>query len=352
VRQLPLEVSPQGIPKGSLKSLACIEPYWSTPYSWNAAYPERADFYKPVSWYIMGRKTHASRLLTFISREVPDLLKPAYNFSGISLIQLGEMAVNMWLRTRKAVNDLINNFSIPVLSTNIMATLEEGGQGGDGLLARVQAFTFTRNNQSVAVVDKDSEELKFAEATLASLDKLQAQSQEHMAACWHTPLIKIFGLTPAGLGATGEGEIQVWYDWINASQVQLFEPHLYVLLKAIQCDLFGEIDDDLVIHWVTLDEPTQKELSEIRKSDADMDVGYINAGVVSPDEARGRLQSDPDSGYSNLTGLAPEPEAFEMPPEPGAGEDPDVELPEPAPSSPPSVRKRTAALPIRARTKD
>ena len=307
-RQLPLDVSPAGIKRGSLKSISCIEPYWSTPYSWNAAYPERDDFYRPVSWYIMGRKTHSTRLLTFIAREVPDLLKPAYNFSGISLLQLGEMSVNMWLRTRKAVNDLINNFSIPVLSTDLAATLEEGGAPGGGLMARVQSFTAMRNNQAVAVINKDTETLAFAEATLASLDKLQAQSQEHMAACWHTPLIKLFGTVPAGLNATGEGEIQVWYDWINAQQVQFFEPHMHTLLRVIQCDLFGEIDDDLVIHWVTLDEPTQKELSEIRKSDADMDVGYINSGVVSPDEVRGRLQSDPDSGYSNLSGPAPEPE--------------------------------------------
>ena len=312
-RQLPLEVTPQGIRKGSLKSIQCIEPYWSTPYSWNAMYPERPDFYTPTSWYIMGRKTHASRLLTFIGREVPDLLKPAYNFGGISLTQLLEPYVNAWLRTRNAVNNLINNFSIPVLHTDLMATLEDGAPDASGLLTRLKAFTLTRNNQSIAAIQKDEELLEFAEASLASLDKLQAQSQEHMAAPAHIPLVKLFGVVPTGLNATGEGEIQVWYDWIAALQVHFFEPHLYKLLRVIQLHLYGAIDDDLVIHWVTLDEPTQKELSEIRKSDADMDTGYINAGVISPDEARARLQSDPDSGYTNLTGNAPEPEE---PPEP------------------------------------
>ncbi len=328
-RQLPLEISPKGIAVGSLKSIQAFEPYWSTPYSWNSQYPERSDFYKPTSWYIMGRKTHSDRILTFIGREVPDLLKPAYNFSGISMIQLGEMSVNMWLRTRKAVNDLINNFSIPVLSTDLGATLEEGGEPGSGLLARLQAFTVTRNNQSIAAVNKDTEELKFAEATLASLDKLQAQSQEHMAAVWGIPLVKLTGITPSGLNASSEGEITVWYDRVGAMQVRILQPNLEILLKAIQCSLFGEIDDDIVIHWVTMAEPTGKELSEIRKSDADMDTGYINAGVISPDEARVRLQGDANSGYSNLSGPAPEPE-----PDPGI--DPETGLPMADPNAPPA----------------
>jgi phage-related protein (TIGR01555 family) len=309
-RQLPLDLSPAGIKKGSLVSLACIEPYWSTPFSWNAMYPERADFYKPQSWYIMGRKTHSSRLLTFIGREVPDLLKPAYNFGGISLSQLMQPYVNMWLRTRKAVNDLVNNFSITMLATNMAATLEEG-QSVDsptGLLARLALFTQSRNNQGVGAIDKDSEEILQVNTPLSGLSELQAQSQEHMAAPGHIPLIKMFGVTPTGLNATGEGEIKVWYDWIAAFQAKFFGPHYDVLLKAVQLDLFGAIDDDIAYQWVPLDEPTQKELAEIRKSDADAGTAYINAGVISPDEERERLQDDPQSGYNNLSGPAPEPE--------------------------------------------
>jgi phage-related protein (TIGR01555 family) len=306
-RQKPLMIDDKGgVGRDSVKNLQVIEAYWTTPYSYNADRPEQADFYIPQSWYVMGRKTHTTRLLSFVGREVPDLLKPAYNFGGISLIQLLELTVNMWLRTRKSVNDLINVFSMVTLSTDMNATL--AGGNGDDVVSRTTLFTKFRSNLGLLLLNKDTEELNQQAVPLGTLDKLQAQSQEHMAAVSHIPLIKLFGVVPTGLNATGEGEIQVWYDFVRAYQENLFGPNLDIVLKLAQLDLFGAIDETIAYEWVSLDEPTAKELSEMRKADSERDTGYVNAGIVSPDEVREKLQLDPESGYSNLSGPAPEPE--------------------------------------------
>ena len=311
-RQKPLMIdNGGGIAKGTLKDLTVIEPYWTTPFSYNASFPERADFYVPQSWYVMGRKTHATRLLQFVSREVPDLLKPAYNFGGISMTQLMEPYVNAWLRTRKSVNDLINIFSIVTLATDMNATLQ-GGNGED-VIRRAQMFTTMRDNKALLLINKNTEELAVNDASLGSLDKLQAQAQEHMAAPCHIPLIKLFGVVPTGLNATGEGEIQVWYDFVKACQENLFGPQMDTVLKLVQLDLFGSIDDNIGYEWVALDEPTAKEKAEERKSNADEASVYLQNGVVDPDEVRERLQRDPTSGWDNLQGPAPEPPEPEEP---------------------------------------
>lgn len=308
-RQKPLMISDNGgIKQGTLCSIQVIEPYWSTPYSWNATHPEKEDFYIPQSWYIMGRKTHTSRLLTFISREVPDLLKPAYNFGGISLSQLMEPYVNAWLRTRKSVNDLISIFSITTLATDLSTTLADGLSDVGGMVSRATAFTKFRDNRGVSLINKETEEIAQVNTPLSGLDKLQAQSQEHMAAPCHIPLVKLFGVVPTGLNATSEGEIQVWYDYVHALQENVFGPQMVIMLNAVQLDLFGSIDEDIYAQWVQLDEPTAKELSEIRASDATAGAGYIAAGVIAPEEERERLQNDPLSGYDNLNGPAPEPQ--------------------------------------------
>lgn len=313
-RQLPL----QEIAKGSLLGFRSVEPYWVTPYAWNATHPERPDFYKPSSWFVLGRKTHATRLLTFIFREVPDLLKPAYSFGGISMTQLEMPYVNRWLRTAKNVNDLINIFSIVTLSTDLAAMLQAPIDSPKSLLNRVKAFTQTRDNRGMMIINKGTEELTTQNVPLSSLDKLQAQAQEHMAAPARRPLIKMFGITPTGLNATAEPELRVDNDYVHAMQESGFTRHMQIVLKLIQMHLYGTIEDDLAWEWLNLYEPSGKEKAEIRKSDTDRDTALIEKNVVSPDEVRNRLRLDPESGYDGLEGDAPEPQEWSG----GMGDDP------------------------------
>lgn len=307
INQLPLVVDSATIKKGTLRGFKVVEPIWTTPYNYNSTDPTRPDFYKPRAWFMIGRRVHASRLLTFISREVPDILKPAYNFGGLSLSQLMEPYVFQWLRTRNSVSDLIHNFSVMVLKTDMNAVLQGDDGAGQGLMDRAKLFTQTRDNQGLMLIDKNREEMQEIHATLASLDKLQAQAQEHMAAPSHVPLVKLTGITPAGLNANSEGEIQVWYDWIRSLQIFFYGPHLKHVLDIIQLDEFGEIDEAIGFEFVPLSTPTVKELSEIRKADAETDGIYIDRGVISPDESRERVSADPNSGFNNLSGPAPGP---------------------------------------------
>ena len=126
--ELPLIT--EAVEKGSLERLINIEPMWTTPLVWNAIDPTLPDFYKPTSWMVLGRETHQSRLLRFISHECPDILKPAFNFGGVSLSQLIEPYVERWLKTVGSVNKLISNFSIINLQIDMSAVLEGGPDAG------------------------------------------------------------------------------------------------------------------------------------------------------------------------------------------------------------------------------
>lgn len=298
-RSTPLILDPRTVARGSLKRIAAVEPMWTTPSAYNTIDPAAPDFYRPPKWYMIGQEVHASRLMTVITRPVPDMLKPAYNFGGISLSQLAEPYVDNWLRTRQSVSDLLNNFSITALATSMDGVLSEGDDGSD-IIARAELFTKTRSNKGLMLLDKEREELVQVNVPLSGLHELQAQSQEHMCSVSRTPAIILTGISPSGLNASSDGEIRVFYDWIAAQQTAHYRASIETILKVVQLSEFGEIDPDIGFEFVPLYQMTPKEEAEIREANSRAAVAYIGAGVLDPSEERERLASDPASGYQGL----------------------------------------------------
>jgi phage-related protein (TIGR01555 family) len=296
--RIALVESKAKVGKGMLKAIRVIEPLWTYPNQYNSNDPLKPNFFKPQSWFVLGKEVHDSRLLTFVSRPVPDLLKPSYAFGGLSLSQIAKPYVDNWLRTRQSVSDLLHSFSVTGLKTNMAAVLNGGG--AEHLFKRAQLFNQMRDNRSLMLVDKDSEELFNISTPLGSLDKLQAQAQEHMAAVTGIPLVILLGITPTGLNASSEGELTAFYAWVLAQQEALFTPLLSKLINIIQLSLYGEIDPEIGFKYQPLQPLDELEQANVRKVEADTDIELIGAGVITPQESRVRLASQEDSPYSSL----------------------------------------------------
>lgn len=296
---LPLVLAPQTVKQGALTSFTPVEAMWTSPSAYNAIDPTAPDFYKPRQWFLLGKEVHASRLLTIITRPLPDMLKPAYNFSGMSLSQLAEPYVNNWLRTRQSVSDLINNFSITILATNMSQVLQ-GDCDGTDVFSRADFFTLTRSNRGLMLVDKDNEEISQVNTPLSGLHELQAQSQEHMCSVSRIPAMILTGISPSGLNASSEGEIRSFYDWVSSQQETFYKPPLWICIQLLMLHLWGEIDPTITFEFNPLWQVSAKEQSDIRVNNANADAVYLDRSVVSPEETRDRLAKDPDSGYSGI----------------------------------------------------
>ena len=298
-RTTPLILDPRTIAKGSLERVVPVEAIWTTPAGYNALDPAAPDFYKPSSWFMLGQQVHASRLMTVVTRPLPDILKPAFNFAGMSLSQLAEPYVDNWLRTRQSVADLINNFSITALATSMDQVLQGDDDGAD-VFARAELFTRTRSNKGLMLLDKEREEIVQVNTPLSGLHELQAQSQEHMCSVSRMPAIVLTGISPSGLNASSDGEVRIFYDWVAAQQEAHWREPLEVILKAVQLSLFGEIDPDIGLAFIPLYQMTPAEEADIRGKDGVTDCAYVAAGILDPSEVRDRLAKDPNSGYMGL----------------------------------------------------
>nr|WP_233287069.1 DUF1073 domain-containing protein [Bradyrhizobium oropedii] len=283
--------------RGDLKRLAIVEPMWTYPTSYNSNNPLRPDWYNPQMWFVMDREVHISRLLRFVGREVPDALKPAYSFGGLSLTQMAKPYVENFLNIRQSVADIVQAFSVFVLSTNLGETLTPGGEG---LFRRADLFNSLRDNRGLMMIDAESEDFQNVAAPLSSLDQLQAQAQEHMASVSRIPLVKLLGTTPHGLNATAEPELRAFYDHIHAYQKKFFSPNLDRVFRFAQINIWGKVDPDISYVYEPLWEMDEKGQAEVRKTNAETAQIHIDSGVISPEEERNRITADPGTQYPGL----------------------------------------------------
>ena len=101
-----------------LIDIRVVEPWLFAPSQVNFANPLESDYMKPKSWYVTGAgMVHNSRLLTFEFFEVTDLIKPLYNFMGISLCQLMLDKVKSADSIRQSLSDMFLRFRTTVIKT-------------------------------------------------------------------------------------------------------------------------------------------------------------------------------------------------------------------------------------------
>ncbi len=285
------------IGKSSIKRLTVLEPTWVYPNLYNANNPIDPTFYKPTSWFSMGTEINSSRICTIVLRELPDILKPAYAFAGMSLSQLMKPYIDNWLRTRQSVSDLIHSYTVWTLKCDMNQILMDGG--AQSFYNRMSLFNLARDNHGLNAIDMATEDFANISVPLSGLDKLQAQAQEQICSASSLPLVYATGITPSGLNATSEGEIEVFQDTIGATQ-EMLTPSISKIMNVVMLSLFGEIDDDIQFIWEPLKIVTEKEKGEIRKFEAETDVAMIDVGVLTPEEVRQRIAQEEDSLYPGL----------------------------------------------------
>ena len=142
-----------------------------------------------------------------------------------------------------------------------------------------------------------------------------------MAAPTHLPLVVLTGITPSGLNASSEGEIEVYHDWNRSEQNAVMRDNVQTVLELVQMDLYGKVDPAITFDFKPIKQITGRARAEIKNYEATAATAYVDMGALRPEEVREKLARDPDSGYESIDiNDVPEP-----PDEQGEGESDDDE---------------------------
>lgn len=296
--KLPLGADADTFKKGALKGFKLIEPVYIAPGRYSCFNPIDKDYFVPQSWLINGREVHASRFLYFAEDKPPTLLLPAYNFFGIPLAQIVSENVKQFSECNAAASRLLQKFSCTVFATDMQELLT--GRDGENIRRRVQYFSQNRDNDGVMTIDKEAESIMDISTPIGGVTEIARQQMEIVAAMFGEPAVKLWGISPGGFNATGESDMKNHYDHVHALQERIFREPLEYVVKLLQLNSKGAVDDALSFEFVPLSDEDSDLKARCNKTVADTYATLIDRGVISSSEARLALANDPESGFANI----------------------------------------------------
>jgi phage-related protein (TIGR01555 family) len=289
---------------GAKVKFVVVDPVNVSPIEYNCIDPLRDDYMRPRMWQVLGKRVHASRLLTFVENQPPMLLKPNYNFLGIPQAQILWDYVMHFNQTRASTARLLEKISLLVVQTDMDAVLSDE-HGIELFDAKMEFLERYRNNDSVFVCDKESEGVMNVQTTIAGCTDVVRQALELIACINRTPAVKLLGISPSGFNATGESDLKNYYDYI-ASKQELYREQIQTIINVIQLVEFGNIDPAITFKFEPLNEENKASQAMTAQTKIGALTQLVDRQAMSAEELRTAVREDEDLGLSFLDEELPE----------------------------------------------
>lgn len=201
---------------------------------------------------------------------------------------------------------------------------------GDLVLRRIEIMDLCRSSMRIIPIDAIDEDFERISTPVSGLSDMLDRLMVRIATAANIPVTVLFGRSPAGFQATGASDLTIWYDQVESMQETILRPALTrlidLILKSAEGPTRGKTPDGWELSFNPLWQLGRDDEIKAREAQSKTDVGYIDTGVLTPDEvAESRFGGET---YSFETQLDKEARA-EPPPEPE---------PEPAPvPAPPPI---------------
>lgn len=274
---------------------------------WSGVYPESElvtdpsdpDFGLPAYYTIrddtsgyMVARVHHSRILRFIGRELPWLEQVTETYWGESeieaiyseIVRRDNVAANIaGLTFRANVNYMETDGLDQLLGT---ANVEMQRRFWNVLAAQ----SVMESNFGMRVINK-GDAIHNTQYTFTGLPEVYDRVMMDVAGAARTPVTKLFGRSPAGLNATGEADMQNYYDYIDGLRENELRPIIERLLPIMALSAWGVIPDDLDIRFPTMQTADAREQAEITERNTNAVLAVYQNDLIDAATAQQELQA-------------------------------------------------------------
>ncbi len=274
---------------------------------WSGVYPENdlvtdpsdPDFGLPAYYTIrddttgyMVARVHHSRIIRFIGRELPWMEQVTEVYWGESeieaiyseIVRRDNVAANIATLTFRAnVNYMETDGLDQLLGT---ANTEMQRRFWNVLAAQA----VMESNFGTRVINK-GDAIHNTQYTFTGLPDVYDRVMMDVSGASRTPVTKLFGRSPAGLNATGEADMQNYYDHIDGLRENDLRPILERLLPIMALSAWGMIPDDLVISFPPMQTPDADQQSQITERNTNAILAVYQNDLIDAATAQQELRT-------------------------------------------------------------
>lgn len=264
----------------------------------------KAEYFDISSTYGGFFRAHRSRCLVFKNGSLPEYAAPQqYFYWGLPEYVRIRRDLSIALHTHQSAANMIDKSVQPVYKQRGLQSTLAGPDGDDQVLKRLLVLDASRGMMNSVAIDMDGEDYSFQTFQLSGASEILESTYSLLSAVTCIPQTILFGRSPSGENATGESDLENYYNFVEGIQKRMLKKNIRTLLKAVvQAGVYdGSIAEPQTIKptfkplW-SLSEAEQAtvELSKAQRAQATAQTAqlYIDMQVLQPDEVRQALARD------------------------------------------------------------
>ena len=278
----------------------------------------KAEYFDVSSTYGGTFRVHRSRCLVFKNGSLPEYgAAQQYYYWGLPEYIRIHKDLSRALKTHTNAANMIEKSVQPVYKQRGLQNMLAGPNGDEMELKRLQVLDASRGIMNTIAVDMEGEDYDFKTFQMTGTKEILESTCNLLSAVTCIPQTILFGRSPAGENATGESDLENYYNFVEGIQKRMLKKNIRTLIKAIvQAGVYdGSIENPGSIKPIfkplwSLSE-TEKATVELTKAQraqvaAQTAQLYIDMQAIQPDEVRQALAKDEQVDVESILDNQPE----------------------------------------------
>lgn len=210
---------------------------------------------------------------------------------------------------------ILQRLSQGVLKLNELTAILSTPEGESLVRKRMNLIDKARSIDNTIVID-GTDDYELHNIGVGGIVDIINAFRTSLSSVTDIPLTRLFGQSPAGQNATGESDLNNYYNMIDGIRVNNIKPILIRIIDLI--DRASAYHVTLPEYWTVEFNPLkmldEKELADVekikaetRKTEADAYSTLISANAIDPVEVRGAIAKTGDIELSNTPNIDDEP---------------------------------------------